>query len=280
MANKSYREVLNWASSFLNEHKKEPYIAEYLLLERLGWDKTQWLIAMNEPIPESVEKQLYQDLESIMKDYPPQYVIGSVLFYESRFKVTEDTLIPRPETEELIELCLQKNPTSSLQVLDIGTGTGAIAISLKKARPQWQVSATDISPQALAIAKENAGNLSTEVVFYEGDLFQPVEKERFDIIISNPPYISVDEWEDMDESVRLFEPKLALFAEAEGMAIYQRLARETPQYLTSKGQIFLEIGYRQGKAVQQLFQEAFPRKKVDIMPDLQGKDRMIWVHEN
>lgn len=280
MANKSYREVLNWASSFLNEHKKEAYIAEYLLLERLGWDKTQWLMAMNEPIPESVEKQLYQDLESIMKDYPPQYVIGSVLFYESRFKVTEDTLIPRPETEELVALCLQKNSTSSLKVLDIGTGTGAIAISLKKARPQWQVSATDVSPQALAIAKENAENLSTEVIFYEGDLFQPVEKELFDIIISNPPYISVDEWEEMDESVRLFEPKIALFAEAEGMAIYQRLARETPQYLTSKGQIFLEIGYRQGKAVQQLFQEAFPRKKVDIMPDLQGKDRMIWVHEN
>lgn len=280
MANNSYWEVLQWASSFLKQHQKEAHIAEYLLLERLGWSKTEWLLHLREEMPEAVKIQLQKDLEKVIEDYPPQYLIGSVDFYGERFDVNEATLIPRPETEELVALCLQHHDNQPpLKVVDIGTGTGAIAISLKKQRPDWQVSAIDLSPAALQVARGNAEKLSTDIVFYEGDLLEPVKNQRFDLVLSNPPYIAEEEWQEMDRSVRQYEPKLALFAENSGLAVYQRLAFEIPQVLVETGQVFLEIGYQQGTAVQTLFQAVFPEKKVEILQDMQGLDRMIWVHD-
>lgn len=280
MANNSYWEVLQWASSFLKQHQKEAHIAEYILLERLGWSKTEWLLHLREKMPEAVKIQLQKDLEKVIEDYPPQYLIGSVEFYGERFDVNEATLIPRPETEELVALCLQHHGNQSpLKVVDIGTGTGAIAISLKKQRPDWQVSAIDLSPAALQVARGNAEKLSTDIFFYEGDLLEPVKNQRFDLVLSNPPYIAEEEWQEMDRSVRQYEPKLALFAENSGLAVYQRLAFEIPQVLVETGQVFLEIGYQQGTAVQTLFQAVFPEKKVEILQDMQGLDRMIWVHD-
>lgn len=280
MANNSYWEVLQWASSFLKQHQKEAHIAEYILLERLGWSKTEWLLHLREKMPEAVKIQLQKDLEKVIEDYPPQYLIGSVEFYGERFDVNEATLIPRPETEELVALCLQHHGNQSpLKVVDIGTGTGAIAISLKKQRPDWQVSAIDLSPAALQVARGNAEKLSTDIIFYEGDLLEPVKNQRFDLVLSNPPYIAEEEWQEMDRSVRQYEPKLALFAENSGLAVYQRLAFEIPQVLVETGQVFLEIGYQQGTAVQTLFQAVFPEKKVEILQDMQGLDRMIWVHD-
>lgn len=280
MANNSYWEVLQWASSFLKQHQKEANIAEYLLLERLRWSKTEWLLHLREEMPEAVKIQLQKDLEKVIEDYPPQYLIGSVEFYGERFDVNEATLIPRPETEELVALCLQHHDNQPpLNVVDIGTGTGAIAISLKKQRPDWQVSAIDLSPAALQVARGNAEKLSTDIIFYEGDLLEPVKNQRFDLILSNPPYIAEEEWQEMDRSVRQYEPKLALFAENSGLAVYQRLALEIPPVLAKMGQVFLEIGYQQGRAVQTLFQDAFPEKKVEILQDMQGLDRMIWVYD-
>lgn len=279
MANNSYLEVLQRASSFLNQHEKEEAIAEYLLLERLNWSKTDLLLHLHEQMPRTVVTQFWADLEKVIMDYPPQYVIGSVEFYGERLEVTEATLIPRPETEELVDECLKQNKEETANVLDIGTGSGAIAIALKTHRPKWRVSAVDVSQAALKVAKRNAEKLSTDISFYEGDLLAPVQEEQFDIILSNPPYVAVEEWREMDASVRKFEPKLALFADQNGLAIYQRLAQEIPRCLSAKGQVFLEIGYRQGNAVQTLFQAAFPNKIVTVKQDMQGLDRIIWVHD-
>ncbi|MGO3609735.1 MAG: peptide chain release factor N(5)-glutamine methyltransferase [Enterococcus gilvus] len=273
---KTYVEVLSGASSFLEAAGKEGYAIEYLFLARKNWDKTQWLLHMREEISAEEELLIEKDMADLMKNIPPQYLLGYEYFFEHRFKVTKDTLIPRPETEELVALCLSMNDQQGKKVVDIGTGTGAIAVSLKLNRPKWQVTAVDISKEALIVAEENAESLQTEIVFKQSDVLSAIT-EKQDIIISNPPYISEEEWDLMDESVRTYEPKTALFAENKGLAIYQKIALESRSLLTPEGMIFLEIGFQQGHAVQDIFQQAFPNKAVTIHQDMSKNDRMIVV---
>ncbi|APB31627.1 peptide chain release factor N(5)-glutamine methyltransferase [Vagococcus teuberi] len=274
----TYFEVLKWASSFLEEHNKETAIAEYLLLEYNNWNKTNLLLHFNKEVPREIVNRLKTDLVKVSENYPPQYLIGSCEFYGERFVVSEDTLIPRPETEELVELCLTENDLTKKSVVDIGTGTGVIAVSLKKNRPNWDVSAVDLSSSALEIAKENALQLDTSIDFYLGDALEPVMDETFDIIISNPPYIGEEEWPEMDESVRIHEPKMALFADNKGLAIYEKIAKEATKVLNEKGKIYLEIGYTQGMSVVRIFEEYFPQKVVEVVKDMSGHDRMIKVY--
>lgn len=273
---KTYVEVLSGASSFLEAAGKEGYAIEYLFLARKQWSKTDWLLHMREEISTAEEQLIEEDLASLMKNIPPQYLLGYEYFFEHRFKVTQDTLIPRPETEELVALCLSDNDTSAKKVVDIGTGTGAIAISLKLARPAWTVTAVDISEAALKVATENAETLQAPVTFLQSDVLSAIT-EKQDIIISNPPYISRAEWDLMDESVRTYEPKQALFAENDGLAIYQKIAAESQGLLQPDGMIFLEIGFQQGLVVQEIFQRTYPDKTVTIHQDLSGNDRMIMV---
>lgn len=273
---KTYREVLSWASSFLEERGIEGHSILYVLLGRKNWSKTDWLLNWKKAMPEAEQEQLQQDLAQLAQHYPPQYLLGFEEFYGRRFKVTEETLIPRPETEELVALCLAKSSMSQTYVVDVGTGTGAIGLSLKLERPNWEIALVDLSLGALKVAQKNAEALGASVAFHQGDTLGPIEKP-IDILISNPPYIASEEWSVMDESVRTFEPKLALFAENEGLAIYQKLASQAQEKLTPTGKIFLEIGFKQGKAVQAIFQQAFPSKTVTIHQDLSGLDRMIVV---
>ncbi|MGX7124644.1 peptide chain release factor N(5)-glutamine methyltransferase [Enterococcus viikkiensis] len=273
---KTYVEVLSRASSFLEAAGKEGYAIEYLFLARKQWNKTDWLLHMREEISTAEEQLIKEDMASLMKNIPPQYLLGYEYFFEHRFKVTQDTLIPRPETEELVALCLSHNDTSAKKVVDIGTGTGAIAISLKLARSAWTITAVDISESALKVAAENAETFQAPIIFRESDVLSAIT-EKQDIIISNPPYISRAEWDLMDESVRTYEPKQALFAENDGLAIYQKIAAESQGVLQPDGMIFLEIGFQQGLAVQKIFQRTYPDKTVTIHQDLSGNDRMIMV---
>lgn len=273
-----YVEALKGASSFLEAQGREGYLGEYMLLERQGWSKTDLVSKLRQDMPEDIYNTWQLDLKKVCEGLPPQYIIGSCEFYGLRFKVTEATLIPRPETEELVEYCLSTNDkTKPLRVLDIGTGTGAIALSLKHEAPMWDVTASDISSEALAVTKENKQRLDLDVTLLEGDLIEPVKGELFDIIVSNPPYIAEDEWNVMDESVRDYEPKLALFAPNQGLEIYERLARELPSITHEKSKIYLEIGYLQGEAVVSLFKETFPNHNVVCQKDFFGQDRMIIV---
>lgn len=274
----TYREVLKWASSFLETCKREPVAAEILLRERLNWSKTDIMVHLNEEMPSDVKHQLLQDVSNHGSGIPIQQLLGYCWFYDRKFKVTKDTLIPRPETEEIVDIFLKSSSTEQKKtVLDIGTGTGIIGITIKKERPLFEVTATDISSKALKVAQENATALEADVRFLEGDLTDPVKTESFDVILSNPPYISNDEISYMDESVLHYEPHLALFAENNGLAMYQRLAKELPTILNPGGEVFLEIGFKQGKKVQELFQEAFPLAEVTIEKDMSGNDRLIQV---
>ncbi|MTD38138.1 peptide chain release factor N(5)-glutamine methyltransferase [Erwinia sp. CPCC 100877] len=275
MANRYY-EVLERASSFLESKGIEGNSILFVFLERKGWSKTDWLLHLREEMPPQEEQQLAADLKKLAEHYPPQYLLGYSDFYEHRFIVSEATLIPRPETEELVEQCLLENADQPLTVVDVGTGSGAIAISLKLARPSWQLTAVDLSEAALDIAKQNAGRLQAAIAFKYGDGLSPIT-EKIDLLIANPPYISAAEWSLMDQSVRTFEPKMALFAENNGLAIYQQLAQQAQQQLKPTGKIYLEIGFQQGSAVQEIFQRAFPDKAIRILKDLSGNDRMVIV---
>lgn len=278
MAKISYREALQRASSLLGEKGLEPESMLYVFLRRKQWDTTQWLLHFSEAIPPADQAQLAADLEELLAFRPPQYLLGYEEFCGHRFKVTEATLIPRPETEELVMAAIASFPPErAIRVADIGTGTGAIGLSVKLARPQWQVALTDLSPAALAVAKDNAELLETQVAFYQGDTLEALPPGDVDLLLSNPPYISVAEWDLMDESVRRYEPKSALFAADEGLAIYRKLAQQAPERLSKDGQMFLEIGFAQGKAVQEVFQAAFPNKEVVILKDMAAQDRLIHV---
>lgn len=276
---KTYREVLDRASSFLESQAKEANAIFYVFLQRKDWTLTDWLLHMNESIESCDEVQIKADLDQLLQDVPPQYLTGFEYFFGRRFAVNKATLIPRPETEELVALCLKQNPRQkkTLKVVDIGTGTGAIAVTLKLERPLWQVMAVDISEGALLQAQKNAQKLGAKLVFYKGDTLEPI-KEQVDLIISNPPYISSTEWTLMDASVKKYEPKTALFADNEGLAIYQKIAQQAQAKLAADGQIFLEIGFQQGQKVQEIFHSAFPLKKVELFQDMTGLDRMVFVH--
>ncbi|MDH6365383.1 release factor glutamine methyltransferase [Enterococcus sp. PF1-24] len=278
MAKQTYREVLLRASSFLEEAGIEGYSIQYLFLERKGWRKIDWLLQLNQEITEADQIMIENDLQQLAKHYPPDYLLGYSTFYDRKFKVNEATLIPRPETEELVALCLQENPQENLTVVDIGTGSGAIAITLKAEQPSWQVAASDISAATLMVAEENAEKAQTPIDFRLGSVLTKFSTEKFDIIVANPPYISEDEWDLMDESVRQFEPKTALFAENNGLAIYQEIALAAQQHLKPTGKIYLEIGFQQGAAVTEIFQRAFPDKIVAVKQDMAGKDRIVVIH--
>lgn len=279
MGNKTYHEVLKWASSFLEEQQMEQSAALYLMLERLNWGTTEWVMHLHEPMPLAERTQFETDLKAFVEGRPAQYIIGSCAFYGLRLEVTEATLIPRPETEELVALCLASLPAEPLRIVDVGTGTGAIALALKQERPMWQVTALDISEEALAVAQRNAEKLGLDVEFIHSDLTASLlaAGRTVDAVISNPPYIGKSEIAEMDERVLRYEPTLALFAENEGFALYERLFEELPQLMPRGGNGFFEMGYRQGAGLKQRIARALPQARVEVVKDLQGLERMVQI---
>lgn len=273
----TYYEVLDRASSFLRELNHSSFVAEWLMRERLDWSKTELVMQYRNVMPVSELKQFERDFEEFLKGLPMQQIIGHEWFYNRKFKVTEDTLIPRPETEEWLEQVLTDLPQEPLSIVDIGTGTGIIGLTVKLERPADDVTITDISKEALDVAKENAQVLGAEITAELGDLFDPLVGKKFDAIISNPPYISEAEINVMDQSVLDYEPKSALFADEDGLAIYKRMAESIEKYLKPNGRIYLEIGYQQGDSVSRLFKNAFPDAKVTVWQDFNQLDRVVAV---
>ena len=239
---------------------------------------TDFVFVLQQEVTEG-EKQFVEELfQQLAAHKPAQYIIGHVDFFGMQLKVDERVLIPRPETEELVELILTENPEENLKILDIGTGSGAIALGLAKNRPGWSVTAADISQEALELASENARNQNLNIFFKKSDCFAEIS-EKYDIIVSNPPYISREDESDVGLNVLHSEPHLALFADEDGLAIYRRIAEDAKDYLTDGGKIYLEIGYKQGKSVPALFKKHFPEKRVRTLKDQFGQDRMVAVDD-
>ncbi len=212
-----------------------------------------------------------------------QHIIGFEHFFGRTFKVNEDGPIPRPETEELIVPAVLDRiddhfqSLSPLQAVDIGTGSGAIAITLKLERPDLSVSATDICDEALLVARENAEQLGAYVHFYQGDLLQPLEraKKKFDLVVSNPPYIPDGEKQQLSDVVKNYEPAKALFGGIDGLDYYKRLALGLPERLNERALIAFEVGVGQGEAVAHLMETQFPKGKTEVIDDMNGKDRIV-----
>ncbi|WP_125766047.1 peptide chain release factor N(5)-glutamine methyltransferase [Levilactobacillus mulengensis] len=251
-------------------------VAQYLLQEGQGWSFTELVQHYREPATPAFLTTYRAQVDRVCAGEPAQYVLGHAPFFGREFQVTAATLIPRQETEELVEWILA-SVTTPISLLDVGTGSGAIAVSLKAEQPDWTVTATDISAAAVDVARANAQALAAPVTFAVGDLLAPVSGQRFDVIVSNPPYIDHTELPEMDESVKRFEPQGALFAADHGLAFYRRFAASIGDFLVPHGQFFAEIGYQQGPAVKAIFAAAYPQARVTIKADINGHDRMVRV---
>lgn len=265
------RNALAWAEEMLRQIPDPRLDAEYLLAEVLGMPRLSLLLDKRRELTEQ-EKTAYEALIARRKQREPlQYILGSQSFMGFCFKTDPRALIPRNDTEALCEEALRHIRAGS-RVLDLCTGTGALAIAIQKLRPGARVTAADISGEALALARENAETLHANVRFVQGDLFAPAAEEQFDVIVSNPPYIPDALRGQLQPEVEQ-EPPLALFAGADGLDFYRRIAAEAPAHLTAGGWLLLETGDGEADAVAALLQEAF--EEIRVFFDLSGLPRGI-----
>ena len=227
------------------------------------------------------DKFKFQDtIERLKKHEPIQYIIGKTEFYGMPFKLSNNVLIPRPETEELVDWMISKfkSQKSKIRVLDIGTGSGCIAISLAKNLPDCKIVALDVSSEALKVAKENAKLNNVEVQFIEADILNwnlELDNLEFDVIVSNPPYVRALEKNQMRKNVLDFEPHLALFVEDEdSLLFYRKIIKLSNKILNPKGQLFFEINEYLGKETVKLLRDnGF--EEIELKSDIFGKDRII-----
>lgn len=278
-------EALNRASSFLEENKREPKAAELLMKHHLNVGWTDFHLARREPITDDVWTAFWRDVVQHAQGVPVQHLTGYEEFYGRRFHVNEHVLIPRPETEELVDGVLRwirNQRITSLQVADIGTGSGVIAITLALEAPDVQVRAVELDRKALETARQNAANLGASVEFFEGSLMDPLleGETKYDVIVSNPPYIPKQEWEALDPLVRDHDPKLALVGEDDGLACYRKMAVHLPALLQSRGLAAFEIGDRQGNDVSRILQKELPLADIELRHDMNDKPRMVFCERN
>lgn len=226
-----------------------------------------------------------KDMETAIKELesgiPVQYIVGNVDFYGNTFKVNKNTLIPRFETELLVEKTIKyinKYFNNEIKILDIGTGSGCIAITLNKLLDNSMVTAVDISKDALDVARENNKINNTDVNFIESDVFSNIN-DKYDVIISNPPYISYDE--DIMDVVYNNEPHIALYADDNGLYFYDKILNECRKYLNDRFLIAFEIGYKQGNDILNIINKYFDNVNISLEKDYSGRDRFIfiWNHQ-
>jgi release factor glutamine methyltransferase len=284
MSNVKIYEALNWASSFLKEYNREEFAGEILLRHFSGLSRTSMLMIMRDDLEGEVWNQFQQAVKRHADGEPIQYIIGSEDFYGRSFEVNEHVLIPRPETEELVYGTLKRldklfPARSQVELVDVGTGSGAISVTLKLENPALKVTAIDLSEDALSVARKNADQLGAHIDFIHGDLLQPLisQGKKVDAVISNPPYIPVSDQEWMSDIVTEHEPHMALFAGEDGLDLYRRFMDELPQVLEERALVGFEIGAGQGEAVSALLQATFPHANVEIVFDINGKDRMVFA---
>lgn len=265
--------------------RESSQIAEMALENITGLSRTERLIQHDAALDNDQEILFKQYLDELMRGRPIQYVIGSCWFQQMLFKVDERVLIPRPETEELVELMINEIKTTQwfsekkCTLIDIGTGSGCIAISLKKSLPFCEIWAIDKSKSAITLAKENASSLNASILFKESDILKEAKNDAlpaFDIIVSNPPYILPEESDEIGKNVIDFEPKEALFVtHSDPLEFYKAIIDFSSHHLHRGGLVFFETHEYYAREVKTLL-ESNEFEKVQIKKDLQGKERMVW----
>ena len=250
------------------------------LYEKTGFDRFQQRRFAHQELLISDEEELKEIIEELKTGKPYQQILGHTEFYGKKFFVDENVLIPRPETEELVELAkieIQnlKSKIQNLKLLDIGTGSGIIPITLKKHFPNAEIFAIDISEKALEIAKKNAEFHQANIEFIQQDYLNTKLEENYDIIISNPPYIGIKENIEIEDSVKGFEPNIALFSPtSDALIFYKKIAKDGEKHLNENGMIFLEINQKLGKETLELFSNYSESR---LIKDLSGNDRFVFA---
>lgn len=249
-----------------------------MLIEAVtGWNRMQQIVNVNTELSKEQQAQIEQYAEQLLSGKPIQYILGKAWFMGNELMVNEYVLIPRPETEELVEWIISyaNIMNKTLSIIDIGTGSGCIPIALKLGLPLCNLTGLDISKEALAVAEINANNVKASIEWIEQDILNTAALDNtYDIIVSNPPYIPIREKANMQEQVVGFEPSIALFVSNEDPLVYYKaIAKMAKQNLSINGQLFFEIHYDQGKAILALLDEL--NFHAELRQDSYGKNRMI-----
>ena len=274
------RQAITKACLLLRRQGKEESLARFLLMYMLDESPQLFSNNISEELSGENEEKYFSLIEKhIREDMPLSHLVGFEYFYDRKFKVTKDVLSPRMETEELIYRVIEYVKTTkkdSIKILDLCTGSGIIAITLKKELKLKSVGliASDISEEALKVAKENAELNNADIKFIQSDIFNDID-EKFDIIVSNPPYIDRKDEITMKTNVLNYDPHLALFAEEEGMYFYRKIVEEAKNYLNDSGVIFFEIGHDQREKITKLAD--VNDYHTEVYKDLNGRDRMAFL---
>ena len=254
--------------------------AKILLAELLNKNPLELLTCLEETVPEETVEIYKKEVMALAEGKPLQYVIGNVNFYGNKFYINENVLIPRFETEELVEQTteyIKKFFTEPVDIIDLGCGSGVIGLTLEQKVSTNSVDLIDISEKALEVTKINKENLNSKANLIQSDMFENINK-KYDVIISNPPYIKTTE--EIEDIVLNNEPHLALFAGVDGLDCYKKIINNLPNYMKDKCLVAFEIGMTQANDITNLAKEVLGDIKVEVKKDLSGKDRMLFIFKN
>ncbi len=276
----TYKNTLERMRKFAVDNGYEESAVKLLFMHSTQLDNSQIYLKLDDKIDDE-EKKKFEDLVSIYvtKNVPVQYIMGYDYFYGYKIIVNEDVLIPRFETEELVSNVLMEYDnyfgSEILNVVDVGTGSGCIALALALEEPNFKVSATDISENSLKIASENAKVNNVSIDFYCGNMLEPLKGKKFDILVSNPPYIPDTEY--VESIVKDNEPHLALFGGSDGLKFYKEIIEGAHEILNNKFIIAFEHAYNTGDAIRDIARDNFKNANIKTIKDMQGKDRMTFI---
>ena len=277
----TYNQLIHQYRNQFYEKGLSPETVKAFIFELCNEFNINLYLELDNEADERVKEKFDKGIVRLLDNEPLNYVLGYTYFYGYKFIVNKDVLIPRYETEELVGLILSKYDEfykdRVINICDVGTGSGAIAIALKKEEDKLNVYASDISKEALEVAKLNAKNNDAEVKFLCGSMLEPyIENNiKVDILVSNPPYIKTVE--NIESSVYDFEPHVALFGGEDGLKFYREIFGNASKILDPKGMMFFEMGYDLGTALSDLAKANFPDAQVEIFKDINNKDRMLMI---
>lgn len=277
------KELLKQAENNLDSMHKDMNVAKVLFYHLAKREPHQLYLMMDQEVDSNLQKAFLKGIEEYKNGKPIQYIKGIETFFGRDFIVNRHVLIPRYETEELVEQILYRIDEyfadyETISLCDVGTGSGAIATTLALEEARLQVVATDISSEAIQVAKENARRLEANLSFIIGDMLEPLitSQHKVDIFVSNPPYIPREQ--DIESIVKDNEPNVALFGGKDGLYFYRKIFQDVEKVLNNKALLAFEMGFDQREQMEQLVQQYFPKERFEIIKDINGKDRMLFIY--
>jgi release factor glutamine methyltransferase len=271
---------------FQLSHSSTPHLDTRLLLEQILQVSHTYMVAHGDDVLTAVQTQQYRSfIDRAVAQEPIPYITGTAPFYGLDFYVTPAVLIPRPETEQLVELAVLWAKTKpSCHIVDVGTGSGCIPVVLACQLSDARITAVDISAEALTVARQNAAtHAPNRINFHHGDLLAPFWETplagKIDLMTANLPYITNTEWTMLDDGVKLYEPSLALKGGEDGLTMIRKLLQQATSLLSATGAIFLEIGWQQGKTAVHTATTYFPNAQIDLIQDYGGRDRIVTIKQ-